>query len=155
MNIKKEEAFTLIEVLLTIVLTTLILGMLFNLNLSGWRFWKLNQDSVELSQLTTLISSNLDRRIRSYSISNIETNGSLKLGTIPDYEFYMKDNSLVLKNNGQERKIVNSNVKNVEFKKVDLNNKENANGPLIEYIIILEKNNKKLEISKTIKPRVD
>ena len=97
LNIKKEEAFTLIEVLLTIVLTTLILGMLFNLNIAGWRFWKLNQDSVELSQLTTIISTNLDRRIRSFSISNIETNGSLKLGTAPDYEFYQEDNSLILK----------------------------------------------------------
>ena len=72
LNIKREEAFTLIEVMLSIILITLILGVLFSLNLSGWRFWKLNQDNVELSQLTTLISTNLDRKIRSQDIDNIE-----------------------------------------------------------------------------------
>ena len=72
-NIKKEEAFTLIELMLTIVLISLILGVLLNLNISAWKFWRINQDNTELSQAVNLISANLDKKIRNYNIDNINT----------------------------------------------------------------------------------
>ena len=128
MNIKREEAFTLIEVMLSIVLITLILGVLFNLNLSGWKFWKINQDSVELSQLTTLISENLDKKIRASSIQNEQitiikdgNNDILKIDANSDnnddYIYKFDKNNFILINNinNQKKTIIDSKLKKANF----------------------------------------
>jgi len=128
LNIKREEAFTLIEVMLSIVLITLILGVLFNLNLSGWKFWKINQDSVELSQLTTLISENLDKKIRASSIQNEQitiikdgNNDILKIDANSDnnddYIYKFDKNNFILINNinNQKKTIIDSKLKKANF----------------------------------------
>jgi len=183
LNIKKEEAFTLIEVMLSIVLITLILGVLFNLNLSGWKFWKLNQDNVELSQVTTLISTNLDRKIRSQDIDHIKiVDNNLELDN-GDYIVKVENNDLIIDDNGNERIIVNdlvSNLVNDDYfsfvyieadgtidsfeNSVELNNEINGyteeekddfkKNLVIEYKITLEKNNKTLVVEKRVKPRL-
>lgn len=165
LNIKREEAFTLIEVMLSIILITLILGVLFSLNLSGWRFWKLNQDNVELSQQTTLISTNLDRRIRSYSIDDININndgGNQILNLDDKYKFKFESNDFILiDQGGNKRVIVNAVVKSVRFEFIDsegnvIEDPETygEDDVLIKYDILLEKNNRNLNISKAIKPRI-
>ena len=176
MNIKKEEAFTLIEVMLSIVLITLILGVLFNLNLSSWRFWKINQNSVELSQLTTLISTNLDRKIRSQDIGSVEiVNNNLELDN-GDYTVKIENNDLIIDDNGNERIIANEAVKSNDFNLVyieadgtekideDFDDLKTAivnagkdfdeNNIVVEYEITLENNNKTLIVKKRVKPRL-
>lgn len=173
MYIKKEEAFTLIEVMLSIVLITLILGVLFNLNLSSWRFWKFNQDSVELSQLTTLISTNLDRKIRSQDIDNIKVvNNYLELDN-GDYIIKVKDNDLIIDDNGNEKIIIQDAVKNYNFTLVyvdstgsepegnhiselesEIETNFDKNNVVVGYEIILENKNKTLDVSKRVKPRL-
>lgn len=178
LNIKREEAFTLIEVMLSIILITLILGVLFSLNLSGWRFWKLNQDNVELSQLTTLISTNLDRKIRSQDIDNIEVvDNNLELDD-GDYIVKVVNNNLIINNNGNERIIIKDSVESSSFSFVyiEANGNEkiyddsdeldiavknakdagedfDKNNLVIDYKITLENNNRTLVVEKRVKPR--
>lgn len=151
-NIKKEEAFTLIELMLTIVLISLILGVLLNLNISAWKFWRINQDNTELSQAVNLISANLDKKIRNYNIDNINTLNENRLrfedsSGIIIFEYYLEDNKFVVEDlkNNNKKYLTNQIVSSFIIKK---------NSNVIDYKLLLDNGSKQFEIKNSIKPRL-
>ncbi len=147
MDIKKENGFTLIEVIISFAIITLILGVLININLAGFRFFDINQENIELSQALSIITANLDKKIRGYSFDNITTNNDI-LNLNDEYEYYLENKQIVEENkiSGNKRfitdKIVNEFVVDTE------------SGNLIYYKIILNNNDRDFEIENKIKPRI-
>ncbi|ADQ14868.1 prepilin-type N-terminal cleavage/methylation domain-containing protein [Halanaerobium hydrogeniformans] len=161
MDIKKDDGFTLLEVIISITIITLILGVLFNINLAGFRFFNINQRNVELSQLVSVITANLDSKIRARDINQIELEGKITGSSNPEkfqrliieydgnkYKYYHdnNNNSLAIENNGGTRYLAEENIKNVTFS-ID------SATALVRYTIVLENENKEFEISNKIFPR--
>ena len=119
MNLRREEAFTLIEVIVAITVFTIVLLALSNILINGWRFWDFNQQSVNLSQATTLISANLDRNIRSARIFEIDTDdGGLILYTGPgnndnSEEYFFK--YIIDENDENSRLILQKPSNNIDY----------------------------------------
>jgi type II secretory pathway component PulJ len=174
-NINEEAAFTLIEVIISIVLITLILGVLFNLNLSVWRFFNFNQDSLELSQQATLIAANINQNIRN-AVYIDASNDQLKLYSeiVEDENLEKKENffryridndQLVLDKptsdvSGfsdetdfssiswvKERNIIQAKIKKDSFE-------VNEDNSLVDYSLVLKNNNDSLVVEYYIKSRL-
>jgi prepilin-type N-terminal cleavage/methylation domain-containing protein len=167
MNEKREEAFTLIEVIVVIAVLAIVLGALSNILINGWRFWDFNQKSVDLSQATTLISANLDRNIRSSSDYDLSNPNELLLytgsggDTSKDnfFKYSFENNRIVLYKPSSDpadpelssvgswvlsRNITDPIVTDANFNFID---------PVIKYSITLENERKSITIDNVIKPR--
>src|SRR6056297_2899122 len=96
--IKGERGFTLIELLVVVMILGLVITAVLNINLGGLKFLLLNRDRVKLQDEARLITTNLERRIRSATgAETISVDGdqeSLKLTRQGDsLVFFVKDNS--------------------------------------------------------------
>ncbi len=166
MNMSREEAFTLIEVIVAITVFTIVLGALFNILINGWNFWDINQESVDLSQATTLISANLDKNIRSARYTHVNLDYLiLYIGSGNDtakenyLKYSLESGRLLLSKPVSDpgdydltgitwepiRYITDDIVTNVKF---------NLDGSLIEYSITFESDYKTIIVNNKIKPRL-
>jgi len=99
--IEGKSGFTLIELLVVVVILGLVITAVLNINLGGFKFLLLNRDRIKLQDEARLITTNLEREIRSSKgAENISVDGdpiikSLKLITQEDFIiFYVEDNNL-------------------------------------------------------------
>lgn len=157
MDVKKENGFTLIEVIISFAIITLILGVLLNINLVGFRFFDINQENIELSQALSIVTANLDKQIRSMSIDDIELSDKIQNNSSPEeykkltidsvsneYKYYLNNQSLIIETNSKLKNVAKGNVNNIKFSKSD---------NLVNYTIMLVNDNKEYEISNSIFPR--
>ncbi|MCK8816850.1 prepilin-type N-terminal cleavage/methylation domain-containing protein [Natroniella sulfidigena] len=63
-NFHKEEAVTLIELLIVIAIIGVVFTAIYNTHLTGWRVWSFSQDRVELQQAARLIMMQIGRDAR-------------------------------------------------------------------------------------------
>src|SRR6056297_1922614 len=100
--IKGERGFTLIELLVVVVILGLVITAVLNINLGGFEFLLLNRDRIKLQDEARLITTNLEREIRSSKeAEEISVDGgpkieSLKLIIQEDFIvfYYVEDNNL-------------------------------------------------------------
>ncbi|SIQ12661.1 PilW family protein [Halanaerobium kushneri] len=152
MNLKKENAFTLIEVMLSIVLITIILGVLFSLNMSGWKFFSINQSKVELFQQTKVIYANLDKKIRNTKPEQIDVSINKQLIFLDkdnneEFKFFIENKRLVVIN-------VKENTKRYLTENIIENYSFEENNNLIKYNFELKNDNNTFKIEKSIKSRI-
>ncbi|MCC3143724.1 prepilin-type N-terminal cleavage/methylation domain-containing protein [Halanaerobium sp. Z-7514] len=168
MNLRREEAFTLIEIIVAITVFTIVLLALSNILINGWRFWDFNQKSVDLSQATTLISANLDRNIRSsrgFSQDNIEElmlfrSSNNETSKENFFKFVFEDNRIVLyKPATDPDTLVLTDIDNWEFNRNITDAVVSAaefelNGSFVDYTITLENNRKSITVNNKIRSRL-
>jgi prepilin-type N-terminal cleavage/methylation domain-containing protein len=152
LNLKKENAFTLIEVMLSIVLITIILGVLFSLNMSGWKFFSINQSKVELFQQTKVIYANLDKKIRNTKPEQIDVSINKQLIFLDkdnneEFKFFIENKRLVVIN-------VKENTKRYLTENIIENYSFEENNNLIKYNFELKNDNNTFKIEKSIKSRI-
>lgn len=173
MNINNENAFTLLEVIVSIALVSLVLGVLLNINLIGFKFWDINQENIELSQVVSIITANLDRNIRSAAVHNAENSDKdeliLNLGDKGStdksdyYKYLVENNRLVLKKPATSGFSLNNdlpdgvswvkerNITDEIIKEDSLTVKLDNN--TVKYSIVLMNENKEFSLENKIKPR--
>jgi type II secretory pathway pseudopilin PulG len=165
MDMRREEAFTLIEVIVVIAVLFIVLGALSNIIINGWKFWDFNQQSVDLSQATTLISANLDKNIRSASEFNVSSSELLLYtgngGTSKDnfFRYVLENDRLVLykpQNNPTDAKLSSVGTwdlnRNITGQILTSGNFYFSN-PVVGYSITLENDRKSITIDNVIRPR--
>ena len=96
--IKEKQGFTLIELLVVVVIIGLVITAVLNINLGGFKFLLLNRDRIKLQDEARLITTNLERKIRSSTgAEEITVDGddeSLKLTTAgKSIVFYVDNNN--------------------------------------------------------------
>ena len=95
--IKGERGFTLIELLVVVVILGLVITAVLNINLGGFKFLLLNRDRIKLQDEARLITTNLEREIRSSkgaeNISVDSDDQSLKLITKGESIVFYVDNN--------------------------------------------------------------
>ncbi len=101
-----NEGFTFLEILLVILIIAIVIPVIFNINMSGWRIWFFNQDRIEFQRAHRVIDLTVGKYARkAYFINdNYGVNGELKLIYAGDsivfgqnddgYFYYAKDSGV-------------------------------------------------------------
>jgi len=150
---KKNNGFTLIEVLVSIAVLGLIITALFNINIAGFKFMNYNQDRVELQRQSRVIMLNLEKQIRSGSDITINLDGDIVLsGDSGDIVKFFVDDSV----SPNQLKMDNSgSIRNISDKIIDTHtfNIEDADQGRIYLYFRLVKDNSSYEIHNRFFPR--
>lgn len=166
---ENKNGFTLIEVLVSMVIIGLIITAVFNINIAGWKFLNYNQDRVDLKSQARLVSTNLERKIRSsieveasnYSISDDGKNELILSygdtdndGNINYTIFYVETNQLKM---GNIDGTINSsnifNIRNITEKVIYSYEFNVSTDNLVYFHFNLEKDNVSYQISNKFFPR--
>lgn len=142
----KNKGFTLIEVIVSIAVIGLIISALFNINLAGWKFFNYNQDRVDLMSEGRLISTNLERKIRSSNGIDTDASNSNKLVFSNGDQFYVNSQKLFFESNGNTRSITTDVINSYNFDIVD---------DLVKFNFVLVKDDSTYEINNKFYPRAN
>lgn len=113
---KKNNGFTLIEVLVSIAIIGLIITALFNINIAGFRFMAYNQDRVELQNQARIINNTLERQIRRATDADIPSDS--------DNEIVLSSGSVII--------YVDENVTPMQLKMDDAGGTKNITDKIID-----------------------
>jgi len=173
---QKENGFTLLEVIISIALISIVLAVLLNINLAGFNFWRINQNNIELSQSVSVITINLDKKIRSARVNNVSSTVKNELiinigeeGSADKNDYFkylVEDNQLIIKN--PENSGFSLNSDNLPDNNVNWIKARNITDPIIKedsfkvkivdntvlYSLILINGTREFTIENKIKPRI-
>lgn len=176
MKRQKENGFTLLEVIISIALISIVLAVLLNINLAGFNFWRINQNNIELSQSVSVITINLDKKIRSARVNNVSSTVKNELiinigeeGSADKNDYFkylVEDNQLIIKN--PENSGFSLNSDNLPDNNVNWIKARNITDPIIKedsfkvkivdntvlYSLILINGTREFTIENKIKPRI-
>ena len=150
MLMTKKEGFTIIEILISIVILGLIITVLFNINIAGFKFLSYNQDVVELQNQARIINNSMERQIRKANKIEINTNNEIVLSD-GDVKIYVDETvdpmRLKLENSSGIKNITDKIIEEYTF------TMEDADSGLIYFYFKLKKDKSTYEIQNKFYPR--
>jgi len=150
MLMTKKEGFTIIEILISIVILGLIVTVLFNINIAGFKFLSYNQDVVELQNQARIINNSLERQIRKANKIEINSNNEIVLSD-GDVKIYVDETvdpmRLQLENSSGIKNITDKIIEEYTF------TMEDADSGLIYFYFKLKKDKSTYEIQNKFYPR--